>query len=93
MPNYVRFQSDLPGFYDPCIGEDKFLRIEYKYRNNIYNVTIPDTEALKIPNTGTENIISKVISVHLSFFICRRCTFMNALKIKLFSAKLSDLKE
>ncbi|XP_022668792.1 dnaJ homolog subfamily C member 11-like [Varroa jacobsoni] len=42
-------KANLPGFYDPCPGEEKVLRIRYKYRNKLYEVTIKDTESLRIP--------------------------------------------
>jgi len=43
------FQCQLPGFYDPCIGIDKVLTIQYTYRDQNYEVTINDNEALRIP--------------------------------------------
>lgn len=46
---FTDFKANLPGFYDPCPGEEKVLRIRYKYRNKLYEVTIKDTESLRIP--------------------------------------------
>ncbi|CAD7089065.1 unnamed protein product [Hermetia illucens] len=49
-------KSELPGFYDPCFGEDKQLKIEYIYRENPQEVTINDNEAIRLPvlhNTST----------------------------------------
>lgn len=43
------FQCQLPGFYDPCIGEDKVLIVEYTHRDQNYEVKINDNEALRIP--------------------------------------------
>ncbi|KAL4096978.1 hypothetical protein QTP88_021835 [Uroleucon formosanum] len=42
-------KCQLPGFYDPCIGEDKVLIIEYTHRDQTYEVKINDNEALRIP--------------------------------------------
>lgn len=39
-------QVNIPGFYDPCMGEDKVLYIKYSLRDNTYEVTIPDQEAI-----------------------------------------------
>ncbi|XP_030379335.1 dnaJ homolog subfamily C member 11 [Scaptodrosophila lebanonensis] len=46
---YESSKSDLPGFYDPSIGDDKILRIEYTYNNQFNVVNIKDNEALKLP--------------------------------------------
>lgn len=43
------FQSDLPGFYDPCVGEDKKLKIEYTYREKSYHIILSDTEPVQLP--------------------------------------------
>ncbi|KAJ8871014.1 hypothetical protein PR048_027317 [Dryococelus australis] len=42
-------KSQLPGFYDPCIGEEKMLFVQYLYHSHVHEVTISDTEALRIP--------------------------------------------
>ncbi|XP_023215664.1 dnaJ homolog subfamily C member 11-like [Centruroides sculpturatus] len=42
-------KSNLPGFYDPCFGEDKYLVIFYKFRNLPHTVTINDLESLRLP--------------------------------------------
>ena len=39
----------VPGFYDPCIGEKKHLRVKYKFRGSIHEVTVDNSEALYIP--------------------------------------------
>lgn len=46
---YGKTKSELPGFYDPCFGEDKLLRVDYEYRNQSYSVTVADNEELSIP--------------------------------------------
>ncbi|GLH14443.1 DnaJ homolog shv [Gryllus bimaculatus] len=41
--------SQLPGFYDPCVGEDKVLMVQYLYHTHLHEVTVGDTETLRIP--------------------------------------------
>jgi len=45
-------KCDLPGFYDTCMGEDKSLKIDYKYRDNSYSITIDDKDDLRLPKFG-----------------------------------------
>ncbi|KAG9481976.1 dnaJ homolog subfamily C member 11 [Eleutherodactylus coqui] len=42
-------KSGLPGFYDPCIGEDKSLKILYQFRGVMHQVMSGDNEPLRIP--------------------------------------------
>lgn len=42
-------QAGLPGFYDPCVGEEKSLKLLYQFRGVIHQVLAGDTEALRIP--------------------------------------------
>ncbi|KAL8587316.1 hypothetical protein ACOMHN_045563 [Nucella lapillus] len=42
-------KSGLPGFYDPCIGEEKTLYIRYKFRNRLHQVTMTDTDVIRLP--------------------------------------------
>ncbi|XP_078742003.1 dnaJ homolog subfamily C member 11-like, partial [Lampetra fluviatilis] len=42
-------KAGLPGFYDPCVGEDKALKVLYQFRGALHQVTVPDTESLRIP--------------------------------------------
>lgn len=42
-------QAGLPGFYDPCVGEDKSLKVLYQFRGVMHQVLSADTEALRIP--------------------------------------------
>lgn len=42
-------KSELPGFYDPCVGEEKQLRIDYSFRDQKFQVTVKDEEPLRIP--------------------------------------------
>lgn len=46
----IKFQSDLPGFWDPAIGEDKILKVKFKYRNDVKIVDIDDKDEIKLPN-------------------------------------------
>ncbi|MFT7798382.1 dnaJ homolog subfamily C member 11-like isoform X2 [Arapaima gigas] len=39
----------LPGFYDPCVGEEKSLKLLYQFRGVIHQVLSGDTEPLRIP--------------------------------------------
>ncbi|XP_004069222.1 dnaJ homolog subfamily C member 11-like isoform X1 [Oryzias latipes] len=39
----------LPGFYDPCVGEDKSLKLLYQFRGVMHQVISADDEALRIP--------------------------------------------
>jgi len=47
-----RSKADLLGFYDPCIGESKKLRIRYLFREKVHEVTVTDKEVLRIPMKG-----------------------------------------
>ncbi|XP_033641922.1 dnaJ homolog subfamily C member 11-like [Asterias rubens] len=42
-------KTGLPGFYDPCVGEDKNLRVNYTFRGEPHECTIADSEPLRIP--------------------------------------------
>ncbi len=42
-------QSQLPGFYDPCMGEEKNLLVQYSFHGLPHEVTIQDVESLRIP--------------------------------------------
>ncbi|KAK8760295.1 hypothetical protein V5799_028436 [Amblyomma americanum] len=42
-------KSNLPGFYDPCLGEPKALYIRYRFRNLAHEVRLADEEAVHIP--------------------------------------------
>lgn len=43
------FQSELIGFYDPCVGEEKQLKIDYTFKETSYSVTISDKDELQLP--------------------------------------------
>ena len=45
-------KSWLTGFYDPCIGEPKQLRVRYLFWGRLHEVVINDEDELKIPIKG-----------------------------------------
>lgn len=45
-------QSELPGFYDPCVGDDKHLTIQYMFHNNLHCCTVSDSQALVLPRNS-----------------------------------------
>jgi DnaJ family protein C protein 11 len=50
MTVYLPFvQSQLPGFFDPCVGEEKSLLVQYLFHSHVHEVVIQDTEPLRIP--------------------------------------------
>uniref|UniRef100_A0A8D0DE39 DnaJ (Hsp40) homolog, subfamily C, member 11a n=1 Tax=Sander lucioperca TaxID=283035 RepID=A0A8D0DE39_SANLU len=42
-------KSGLPGFYDPCVGEEKSLKVLYQFRGVMHQVLSGDSEPLRIP--------------------------------------------
>lgn len=42
----------IPGFYDPCIGEKKFLKVIYEFRGMPHEVTVENSEPLIIPRVS-----------------------------------------
>ncbi|XP_041945030.1 dnaJ homolog subfamily C member 11 [Alosa pseudoharengus] len=42
-------KAGLPGFYDPCVGEEKSLKLLYQFRGAIHQVLSGDMESLRIP--------------------------------------------
>ena len=46
---YFLSQSQLSGFYDPCIGEEKYLKIRYEFRNAFHEATFRDDECVRVP--------------------------------------------
>ncbi len=45
-------KSNIEGFYDPCVGESKSLYIEYKFKNEDYQVTFEDNEMIRLPKSS-----------------------------------------
>uniref|UniRef100_A0A6I8QPK5 DnaJ heat shock protein family (Hsp40) member C11 n=1 Tax=Xenopus tropicalis TaxID=8364 RepID=A0A6I8QPK5_XENTR len=46
-------KSGLPGFYDPCVGEEKSLKILYQFRGVMHQVMSGDNEPLRIPKQSS----------------------------------------
>uniref|UniRef100_A0A7N5JL20 DnaJ homolog subfamily C member 11 n=1 Tax=Ailuropoda melanoleuca TaxID=9646 RepID=A0A7N5JL20_AILME len=42
-------KAGLPGFYDPCVGEEKNLKVLYQFRGVLHQVMALDNETLRIP--------------------------------------------
>ena len=55
----VEHKSELPGFYDPCVGEDKELMIEYTYRDHKFTVKVKDAEPLRVP---TPDAVASIVA-------------------------------
>ena len=49
---YEPSKSQLPGFYDPCVGEDKQLLVQYLFHNHMHEITLKDRETLRIPKAS-----------------------------------------
>jgi DnaJ homolog subfamily C member 11 len=45
-------KSNLIGFYDPCIGEEKSLLIKYTVRSEMHTILYNDTDPILLPNRG-----------------------------------------
>ncbi|XP_017794016.1 PREDICTED: dnaJ homolog subfamily C member 11 [Habropoda laboriosa] len=46
---YDASKSELPGFYDPCVGEEKQLLIQYLFRNQTHECIVKDNAPIRIP--------------------------------------------
>uniref|UniRef100_UPI00398F2C1F dnaJ homolog subfamily C member 11 isoform X1 n=3 Tax=Pristiophorus japonicus TaxID=55135 RepID=UPI00398F2C1F len=42
-------KTGVPGFYDPCVGEEKSLKVIYLFRGVMHQVMTLDNESLRIP--------------------------------------------
>ena len=42
-------KAHITGFYDPCFGEKKHLRVVYQFRGTMHEVTIENMDPLVIP--------------------------------------------
>lgn len=52
---------NVPGFYDPCFGETKHLRVGYEFRGMAHEVTIEDSEPLIIPRRSHRIVTSTTV--------------------------------
>lgn len=50
-------KSNLAGFYDPCLGEEKSLFVKYSFRSQIHTVTYRDIDPIVLPNRGKSSSI------------------------------------
>ena len=60
-------KSGLPGFCDPCPGEDKALYVLYRFKGFLHEVCIPDQAPLSIPlkrDKLPEQGMSAALSAH-----------------------------
>ncbi|KAK3104741.1 hypothetical protein FSP39_009031 [Pinctada imbricata] len=69
-------KSGIPGFYDPCPDEEKSLYIRYTFRNRPHQVTITDSEPIRIPlqiikalYQDTESCV-RLGGQHTNWFVC-----------------------
>jgi DnaJ family protein C protein 11 len=60
----VSSQCQLPGFYDPCMGEDKSLYVQYSFHGVPHEVTIQDTDPLRIPKQCNSSQSSYFTNLH-----------------------------
>jgi len=45
-------QSELPGFYDPCVGEEKELSVTYEFRRQLHVCKFSNKQKVLLPNRG-----------------------------------------
>lgn len=45
-------KAAMLGFYDPCPGEPKGLKVVYRFRNKLHQITVADDEPLSAPKKG-----------------------------------------
>lgn len=70
----LTLQCQLPGFYDPCMGEDKSLYVQYSFHGVPHEVTVQDSDPLRIPKQCKWRTLSRtfegilVYSCLISFF-------------------------
>ncbi|XP_071449157.1 dnaJ homolog subfamily C member 11 [Hetaerina americana] len=46
---YESTKSQLPGFYDPCVGEEKSLSVQYLFHGHLHECVVQDNDPLRIP--------------------------------------------
>lgn len=50
-------KAELPGFYDPAMGEDKQLEIAYSFRDHKFKLLIKDSEPVRIPTSEDVKLV------------------------------------
>ncbi|XP_048005498.1 dnaJ homolog subfamily C member 11 [Leguminivora glycinivorella] len=45
-------KADLAGFFDPCVGEEKHLTIQYTFHKNLHCCTVADTQPVVLPRNN-----------------------------------------
>ncbi|XP_063392884.1 dnaJ homolog subfamily C member 11 [Cydia fagiglandana] len=45
-------KADLAGFFDPCVGEEKHLTIQYSFHKNLHCCTVADSQAVVLPRNN-----------------------------------------
>ena len=73
-------QSNLSGFYDPCPEEEKMLRIRYLFREALHEVTVSDTEPVRIP---------KQCKLYFFVLFCMTLFTVNVLEEMVFACSYS----
>jgi len=43
--------AELPGFFDPCVGEEKELSVRYEFRRQMFTYTYKENERILIPSS------------------------------------------
>lgn len=46
---FVILKNHILGFYDPCLGEKKQLRIRYEFQKRMHEVVVADMEHVALP--------------------------------------------
>ena len=47
-------KAGIIGFCDPCPGEDKYLRVRYRYRGRLHEITVGEDDGMSLPNKSHE---------------------------------------
>jgi DnaJ family protein C protein 11 len=42
-------KANLLGFFDPCLGEEKRLRVSYRFKNQLHVIEVDDESELLLP--------------------------------------------
>lgn len=72
----LSLQSGLPGFYDPCVGEDKSLKVLYQFRGVMHQVLSGDAEPLRIPKQCKSHVSYSTVTDQIVSLVCPHCCRM-----------------